>query len=208
MSDHDEISSQLQWTEDIDILLAKWCDESKCFEWMHMESYNLFDNKSRVLIISSNILTSVSGLINLIIGGISVQGFQTSWIFGTISIMISITNMLQEKLGYGTSAVEHKSYAISWGIIRRKIEEELAIPRSSRKQCSTFLKLVRDDINKVSLEGSTKIPEDIRVKCSIKFGGIANFEIPDICGKMEHTAIYVGELRRPMLPDMNNITPI
>ena len=208
MSDHDEINNQLQWTEDIDNLLAKWCDEAKCFEWMHLQSYNLYDAKSRTLMISSNVLTSVSGLVNLIVGGITVQGFQTSWIFGTISIMISITTMLQEKLGYGTSAVEHKSYAMSWGILRRKIEEELVIPRTSRKQCSTFLKLVRDDINKVSLEGSTKIPEHIRVKCFAKFSGIANFDIPDICGQMEHTVMYVSEPMKPLLEDSKNVRHI
>ena len=138
MSEHEEPTNPLQWTEDIDNLLAKWCDEAKCFEWMHVTSYNLYDYKSRVLVISSNILTSVSGLVNLIVGGISIQGFQTSWIFGTISIMVSITNMLQEKLGYSTSAIEHKNYAVAWGIIRRKIEEELVIPRTLENNVQPF----------------------------------------------------------------------
>lgn len=202
---NDEIPLQLQWSDAIDTLLARWCDEAKCFEWMHTESYHLFESKSRMLIISSNVLTSVSGLVNLIVGGITVEGFQTSWIFGTISIMISITNMLQEKLGYSKSAIEHRSYAISWGILRRKIEEELVIPRASRKQCSTFLKFVRDDINKVSLAGNTKIPESIRDECLAKFGAIDQFLIPDICGKMEHTKIYVEDVKKPLLEAISSV---
>lgn len=190
MSDTDETASMLQWSPSIDILLAKWCDEAKCFEWMHLQAYTLYESKSRYLILASNILTSISGLINLIVGGISIQGFQTSWIFGTISIIISITNMLQEKLAYSIAATEHKHSAIVWGIIRRKIEEEVAIPPTFRKQCSTFMKLIREDINKVSLDGNTKIPEFIRQQCYDKFGKIANFDVPDICGSMEHTKIY------------------
>jgi hypothetical protein len=196
---NEDVPSLVQWSDSIDSLIARWGDEAKCFEWMHTEAFHYFESKSRCLIISSNVLTSVSGLINLIVGGITVQGFQTAWIFGTISIMISITNMLQEKLGYSTYAVEHKNYAKSWGIIRRKIEEELAIPPSSRKQCSAFLKFIRDDINKVSLEGSTKIPERILDECYQKFGNIEQFRVPDICGKMEHTKIYVEDAKKPLL---------
>lgn len=187
----EEINTQVQWTSGIDILLAKWCDEAKCFEWMHMEAFNYYESKSRALVIASNVLTSISGLVNLIVGGITIQGFQTAWVFGTISIVISITNMLQEKLAYATLAAEHKNYSMLWGIIRRKIEEELIIPPASRKQCSTFLKFVRGDINKVSLDGNTKIPLAIRNACLEKFGKIEKFEVPDVCGSMEHTLVYV-----------------
>jgi hypothetical protein len=193
MSETEDAANQVQWTTSIEMLLAKWCDEAKCFEWMHMEAYHYYDVKSRILIITSNVLTSVSGLVNLIVGGVTTQGgFQTAWIFGTISIIISITNMLQEKLSYTTLATEHKNYSMLWGIIRRKIEEELVIPPSSRKQCSAFLKFVREDINKVSLDGNTKIPEPIRKACLEKFGKIGKFEVPDICGRMEHTVVYVA----------------
>ena len=99
MSEPDEANTQVHWTSSIDTLLAKWCDEAKCYEWMHMEAYNYYDSKSRLLVIASNILTSVSGLVNLILGGETIQGFQTAWIFGSISILVSITNMLQEKFG-------------------------------------------------------------------------------------------------------------
>ena len=207
MSASDELTTELQWSTSIDNLLARWCDEAKCFEWMHTQAFGYYDTKSRTLVIASNILTSVSGLINLIVGGITVEGFQTSWIFGTISIVISITNMLQEKLAYGTSATEHKHFSISWGIVRRKIEEELAIPPSSRKQCSSFLKIIREDINKVSLDGNSKIPEDIRILCQKKFSKIPNFDIPDICGGMEHTQVYIEPVKKSNdVPEVNEFT--
>jgi hypothetical protein len=53
----------------------------------------------------------------------------------------------------------------------------------------------------VSLDGSTKIPEDIRNNCLQKFGSIPNFDVPDICGKMEHTTIYTDDMKRPLLPE-------
>ena len=150
------------------------------------------------ILITSNVLTAVSGLSNVIAGSSSINGFQLAWIFGSLSIFVSISNMLQEKLAYNTSAVEHRQYAISWGTARRKIEEELVIPQSSRKDCKTFLKYLRQDINQVSMEGSTKIPQKIRQLCFDKFSKIPDFDLPEICGEMEHTKVYISH-KTPLL---------
>jgi hypothetical protein len=191
--------TKVKWVKSIENMLASWCDQAKCFEWMHTQAFSLYDNKSRIIIISSNILTAVSGLSNVIVGGATVNGISLAYLFGSLSIIVSIANMLQEKLAYGTSAIEHRQYANTWGIIRRKIEEELSIPPESRKECGTFLKFLRQDINKVSMDGSTKIPEKIRDACFEKFSKIPNFDVPDICGEMEHTKVYVKSDEEPLL---------
>ena len=180
-------------------MLARWCDQAKCFEWMHTESFSMYDTKSRIIIISSNILTAISGLSNVIAGGLTVNGFSLAYVFGSLSIVISITNMLQEKLAYAKLALEHQQYSVLWGIIRRKIEEELSIQPESRRDCRTFLKFLRQDINKVSMDGSSKIPTYIKLLCYDKFSKIPNFDIPDVCGEMEHTQIYVKEVEQPLL---------
>lgn len=115
-----------------------------------------------------------------------------AWVFGSMSIAISITNMLQDKLGYVTRAANHDHLYQVWGIIRRKIEEEIGIPPSSRKDCRTFLKYIRLDINQASMDGNTMIPKSLRDQCYEKFKTIADFDIPDICGQVEHTQIYVA----------------
>lgn len=99
--------------------------------------------------------------------------------------------MLQEKLGYVTKSVEHNHYATQWGSIRRKIEEQLSIPPESRKDCATFLKYLRADINQVSVDGNSMIPSRIRDECNEKFGKIQDFDLPDICGKVQHTHVYI-----------------
>jgi hypothetical protein len=183
--------TSLQWNSSIEILLAKWCDEAKCFEWMHTEGFEYFDKRSKNLVIASNVFTAISGLSNVIAGGYSVNGFQFSWVFGSLSIGITITNMLQEKLGYASKAIRHEHYAAQWSMIRRKLEEELSIPPESRKDCSTFLKYLRQDINQVSTDGNTMIPDFIKNACAAKFNSIPQFDLPDICGQVEHTKIYM-----------------
>ena len=202
-SPNNDPPAHVQWNHAIETLLSKWSDQAKCFEWMHTEAHSYADRRAKILMITSNSVAAIGGLSNLIAGGTTVEGFQLSWVFGSLAIIVSITNMLQEKLGYATLAGEYKHYSTAWGMIRSKIEEQLAMPPASRKDCGTFMKYLRQDMNQVSMNGNSKIPEHIRALCFQKFNKIPEFSIPDICGEMEHTQVYMtgDTITQPLLPN-------
>jgi hypothetical protein len=183
-------SPVVQWTPDIEYLLSAWCDHAKCFEWMHTQSHDRCVKRARNFMISINCLTAFSGLSNVIAGGYSYNGFQISWVFGGLSILVSTLNMLQDKLGYAQRGEQHRKLASEWDIIRSKLEEILILPVIARKDCKTFLKFIKTDMNQSSTDGNAIIPNDIREKCFEKFSKIENFDIPEICGQMEHTKTY------------------
>jgi phage pi2 protein 07 len=184
-------NNNLAWSPNIDILLSKWCDNAKCYEWMHTKSFDLYNRKARIFMISINILTTLSGLSNVIAGGYSFDGFQIAWIFGSISIIVSTLNILQDKLGYQQLADTHKRLSNEWAIIRNRIEEIIVVPPNARKDCKTFLKYIRTDVNNAMLDKNASIPQTIRDECLEKFKNIPNFDIPEICGQIEHTQIYI-----------------
>jgi hypothetical protein len=190
-NDDSSVIIKQDWNPGVEYMLAGWCDEAKCFEWMHTEAFAYYDKRARALAVATNVLIAVSGVSNIMAGGVSINGFQLAWIFGSLSVLISIANMLQEKLAYLAKSIQHNYHGTQWGIIRRKIEEQLSIPPEARKECGSFMKYLRTDINQVSVEGNSMIPEFIRVACYAKFATIPEFDVPDICGKMEHTKIYV-----------------
>jgi hypothetical protein len=193
MSAHDAPAetSTLEWSPEIDRLLAKWCDHAKCFEWMHSESFSFYDARARSFMVGINCITALSGVSNVIAGNITVGGFQIAWLFGGISIFVSTLNILQDKLAYATRGVLHQRLSADWAAIRTEIEGIITIPYSGRKDCKTFLKFIKGDINAAQKEG-TMIPEVIRTACLEKFNKIPSFDIPDICGHMEHTTVYVA----------------
>jgi len=194
-------SNSLQWTHEIDMLLAEWCDKAKCFEWMHTQAYSFFDKRSKQFMITINCLTAISGLSNVIAGAYTVNGFQLAWIFGGISITVSTLNILQDKLGYQASSHIHMKLASDWGRIKARIEEVITIPYNGRKDCKSFMRYLREDIGKASADGNSLIPQYIRQACYEKFKDIEHFEITDICGKVEHTKIYVAaeSTKEPLL---------
>ena len=52
------------------------------------------------------------------------------------------------------------------------------------------MRYIKNDINQASLNGNNLIPKYIRDACFAKFNSIPNFDIPDICGQLEHTKVY------------------
>jgi hypothetical protein len=182
--------SNLIWTPLIDKLLSSWCDHAKCFVWMHSQSHDICAKKTRSFMISTNVLTAFAGLANVIAGGITVNGFQTAWIFGGLSVLVSTLNVLQDKLGYAQRAEQHRKLSNQWDIIRSKIEEIIILPINARKDCKSFLKYIKADINQASIDGNSLIQQEIKLKCYENFKDIENFEIPEICGNMHHTKTF------------------
>jgi hypothetical protein len=160
---------------------------------MHAESFDINYRSARRFMISINVLTAIAGLSNVIAGNLTIpnSNFQVSWIFGGISIGVSTLNMLQDKLGYQQNSELHRRLSSSWGLIRSKIEEMLMLPPTARRDCKTFIKMIKIDINQASSDGNALIPEKIKDACYEKFKNIPNFNIPDICGQMEHTQVYL-----------------
>ena len=193
-SKEEESSSHLAWSPEIDKLLASWCDNAKCFEWMHAEAFSVFDRQSKQFIITINSLTAISGVSNMIAGGYTYGGFQIAWVFGGISILAATLNILQDKLGYQVSSQIHKKLSSDWANIRTKIEEMITIPYSGRRDCKTFLRYIKMDLHQATNDGSVLIPKYIRIACYEKFKSIEAFDIPDICGQLEHTRVYVPPL--------------
>jgi hypothetical protein len=157
---------------------------------MHTQTYDYYNYKAKIFMITINILTTMTGLSNIIAGGYSFNGFQISWIFGSVSIIASTLNIIQDKLAYNQIAESHRTLSNNWLIIRYKIEEILIIPPSKRKDCKTFMKYIKQDINNAITEKNATIPLVIRDLCYEKFKDIKDFEIPDICGQVEHTRTY------------------
>ena len=211
MSTKDEgpdTAAGLSWSPSIDRMLANWCDQSKSFEWMNTEAYSRYSVRSTSMSITVNIAIALSGVANLIVGTaqLSDTAVPPSTILGCVSIAISIISMLEDKFDWITMANNFKQASIQWSNVSRKLEEQLAVPPNGRKDCSTFLKYIRQDITMVSAT-NYMIPKDIRIKCMEKFGKIPDFDVPDICGQVEHTSVYVEDplqpLKVPLLTNTN-----
>jgi hypothetical protein len=196
----------LQWTAQIDMMLANWCDQAKSFTWMHGQAYSRYSRRSAAMNICTNIAISLVGIVNLALASSQIEPMTTSIVTGSVSIGIGIVKMIQEQFNWTSLASDYKHSAAKWDHISRKIQEQVVLPYVGRKDCGTFLKYIKQDINEAS-DTNTIIPRDIRNKCNDKFSKIPSFDVPDICGQVEHTSVYTEDplqpLKVPLLTDNN-----
>lgn len=139
--------------------------------------------------IGTNIAISLVGVVNLALASSQIEAMTTAMVTGSVSVAIGIIKMIQEQFNWASLASDYKHSATKWDHISRKIQEQVVLPYTGRKDCGTFLKYIKQDINEAS-DTNTIIPKDIRNKCMEKFGKIPDFDIPDICGQVEHTTVY------------------
>jgi len=182
----------LQWTPAIDRILASWCDQAKSFNWMHGQAYSRYSKRSTAMNISTNIAISLVGIVNLALASSQIEPMTTSIVTGSVSVGIGIIKMIQEQFNWTSLAADYRNSAKKWDHVSRKIQEQVVLPYAGRKDCGTFLKYIKQDINEAS-DTNTLIPKDIRIKCNDKFGKIPDFDVPDICGQVEHTSVYVEQ---------------
>jgi hypothetical protein len=196
----------LQWTPQIDRMLANWCDQAKSFNWMHTHAYSRYSKLSTAMNVGTNIAISLVGVVNLALASSQIEAMTTAMVTGSVSVGIGIIKMIQEQFNWTSLASDYKHSATKWDHISRKIQEQVVLPYAGRKDCGTFLKYIKQDINEAS-DTNTILPKDIRNKCNDKFGKIPDFDVPDICGQVEHTTVYIPDtstLQVPLLSNTNN----
>ena len=182
---------QMEWSEHIEKILASWCDHAKCFIWMHSRAHDQVDKQLRIYYWTFHSLSTIAGLSNIIAGDASIGSFKITWFFGALTVLLTSLSLLQEKLGLNERVQNHRKLALQSLIIKMKLEEILSIPRTMRGDCKTFVRYIKTDINQSMIEKHAAIPLNIRNECLKQFSTIPNFDIPDVCGQVEHTIIYV-----------------
>lgn len=184
--------SHVEWTVQIEKLLASWCDHAKCFVWMHSRAHDEAERAVRWYLWTFHILSTIAGLSNCITGDISIANFKIAWFFGGLTILLTSLSLLQEKLGLTERVINHRKLTLQALVIKMKLEEILSMPREARGDCKTFMKYIKSDINHSMVEKNAALPQHIRDACLAEFSKKTDFDIPDVCGQVEHTTIYVS----------------
>lgn len=186
------ISKRMEWSPQVESLLASWCDHAKCFVWMHSHAHDEAERVVRRYLWIFHTLSTIAGLSNVITGDISIGSFKVAWIFGGMTIILTSLSLLQEKLGFNEKMLSHRKLSVQALVIKMKLEEMLSMPREARGDCKSFIRYIKGDINQTFVEKTAAIPRHIRQACLDEFSKIPNFDIPDVCGQVEHTSVYVA----------------
>jgi hypothetical protein len=174
--------------------MAEWADIAGCYKWLNDKAGNIFSRSNMMITIPVIILSTLTGTANFAIDSFIPQGSEelkkyVSAGIGGISIFAGILTTLGNFFQYAQKSEAHRVASIAWGKFQRQVTVELAIHPDERIDAMDFLKICRQDLDRL-IEQSPPIPDPVIVAFEKEFKGIPNLKVPDICHGIEHTRVY------------------
>lgn len=182
------------WTKEQETLMAEWADIAGCYKWLNDRAEKIYSRSNMFITIPVIILSTLTGTANFAIGSfISEDDQQTkkyvSAGIGGFSIFAGILTTLGNFFQYAQKSEAHRVAGVAWGKFQRQITVEVAIHPDERIEAMDFLKLCRQDLDRL-IEQSPAIPDPVIVAFEKEFKHIPNLKVPDICHGIEHTRVY------------------
>ena len=216
------------WTQEQEVLLAKWSDFAACYRWLHDRTEKKLSRKNNCITIPVIILSTITGTLSVGLNGLvgnspDIQHYAQVGI-GAVSLFTGILTTLGNFFRYAQNSEAHRVAAVSWGKLNRSISVELAQRPDDRMDSLEFLAICREILDRL-IEQSPAIPDDIINKFEIEFESQEDLARPDILNNLEHTSVYdnsksrmksmIAEvamnlkhkkklLREEILPDLDN----
>lgn len=182
------------WTKEQEVLMAEWSDVASCYRWLHDRSEKKFYRLNMGITIPVIILSTVTGAANFAIGSLIPPDQPTAKTYvsaslGAVSIFAGILTTLGNFFQYAQKSETNRVSSIAWGKFQRLLTVELAINPMDRMDAMDFLKICRQDLDRL-IEQSPQVPDDVIVAFEKEFKDKPNLKVPDICHGIEHTRIF------------------
>jgi hypothetical protein len=174
--------------------MAEWADIAGCYRWLHDRAEKIFTRSNMLITIPVIILSTLTGTANFAVGSFIPENDQAlkklvSASIGAVSIFAGILSTLGNFFQYAQKSESHKVAGINWGKFQRQVTVELAIHPDERIDAMDFLKICRQDLDRL-IEQSPPIPDAVISAFEREFKTIPNLKVPDICHGIEHTRVY------------------
>lgn len=182
------------WTKEQEHLMAQWADVASCYRWLHDRAEKKYTRLSMLISIPVIILSTLTGAANFAVGSFippddtSMKNYVSAGL-GGVSIAAGILTTLGNFFQYAQKSESNRVAGIAWGKFQRLVAVELAINPNDRLDAMDFLKICRQDLDRL-IEQSPPISDDVIKMFETEFKEVPNLKMPDICHGIAHTEVF------------------
>jgi hypothetical protein len=172
----------MEFNSQLESVVSSEGEKSLSYMWLHDRSQKKYSKLSNMINIPVIILSTVAGASS--IGSESLfKGFELApVIIGIVSIIVGILSTLTSYFNFEKRSEGHRISSIQYYKVYNFIKIELSLPREQRTNVNDFLKLIREDLERLK-EISPMVPDSVILEYRKKFDVSEYKEIskPEIC---------------------------
>jgi hypothetical protein len=184
-------TKSFEWSEDNERIMVEWCDVAQCYKWLHTRAHARFSYMHALFTIPAIIFSTISGTASFAQTSLppTYQEY-APMVIGAINIGIGILSTIQQYLKISELNEAHRVSSIAWDKYARNIRIELAKNPLERMDAEHFIKLCRQEYDRLMETSPIMIHEKIIKEFETKFGGkegstarenFNKLKKPDIC---------------------------
>lgn len=188
-----DIGHNVRWTSKLEKLFASEGEKCHGYAWLHNRSAEKYSYYSSAITIPTIIMSTLSGTATIGQSYLFDNAMSSSVIIGLMSISSAMMNTIMSYYGWAKRSEAHRIASVNYAKIFRFISVEMSLPRESRMLAKDFVKVVREQIDRLG-EISPMIPrriiEEFQGNFSNAYPTVAK---PEICNGLEKILVYNNE---------------
>jgi len=184
------------YSDEEEEILKSWADISKCYRFLHEQSFNLFWWMNVFFQIPIIILTSLAS-----VGSFGIERFGdalvATMVIGSLNLIATMLATIAQFLNVASTLEGHRVAMLGWGKLSHTITVLLAKHPSKRVPVKEFMSMCKDEYDRL-IEVSPVIPaRAIEIFEALIDHKDPTLIVPDICGQIRHTQSYVPSISLP-----------
>ena len=185
-----EQDNDIHWNEQLEKIFSNEGERALCYSWLHLNSQKRYSRLDTRIALPVIVLSTIAGT-----GSIASQslfdGSQTaSVVIGCISLSVGIMNTISNYFGWAKRSEGHKISAQTYSKLHKFIMIELSLPRKERMKAKDMLKIVREQLERLS-ETSPQIPDEVIKSFNERFHDLTDVSKPEITNGLDPIRVYV-----------------
>ena len=129
------VKDKIIWNDQHEIILRQWGETCACYRFMHHRSFLLYKDLSMKFTLPVIVLSTITGTANFAQSTLplSIQPAAPS-VIGGLNLIAGLIATVMQFLKINELMENHRTAALSYGLLSRNIRLTLALPREERKK--------------------------------------------------------------------------
>ena len=194
MSDDENIIIDVEWSSQVEDILAQEGERCSGLTWLHTRAENLTSKYNSYVQVPVIILSTLAGTASVGSSTLFDGDTKTSSIaIGLVSIGVGILNTLGGFFAFAKRSEAHRIAHLSYAKLASKIAIELSLPRNERMRADSLLGHVRETMERLA-ETTPNCPASIIDDFNKKYENEKEIALPTEVNGIHEIKVYREEI--------------